>query len=283
MDDLEGNIPGSVMNKALAAQQQLKDYLTPKFIRAAEMTQNSEWTEECLIKGLFENDAFFDDGTYTVTDKVDQTIGLAFAAYDTSATSTSNLLYSMHKHPEETDVVRKAIMTHPQLSDKSTRLTMDMMKSCNELQCFVNESQRQFGIATVFIREVNDENGLQFGDYLIPDKTRLMVPIQWLHHGESSWTDPLEFRPSRFDKSQSKEERGDIGRYNHIPFATGLHKCLGIHLALLEMYMYTVLLLRDWEFEVDEEKMTQGQDVVGQMNLANGIPHFNVHLKLRRR
>ena len=110
-----------------------------------------------------------------------------------------------------------------------------------------------------------------------------MVPIQWLHHGESSWTDPLEFRPSRFDKSQSKEERGDIGRYNHIPFATGLHKCLGIHLAQLEMYMYTVLLLRDWEFEVDEEKMTQGQGVVGQMNLANGIPHYNVHLKLKRR
>ncbi len=108
--------------------------------------------------------------------------------------------------------------------------------------------------------------------------------------GDGSWSnDTLSFDPSRFDKSngRSKEDRGAIGRYNNVPFAFGLHKCLGMHLSLLEMKMYATLLLRDWDFQLDETKFEDCDDeekgkVINKMNM-NPLPHYNVHLKLNRR
>merc|ERR1712014_416906 len=73
-----------------------------------------------------------------------------------------------------------------------------------------------------------------------------------------------------------------IGSYNHIPFATGMHKCLGMHLAKLELRTYTTLLVRDWEFELDESKLDE-EGTVNRMNVTDSFPHYNVYLKLRRR
>merc|ERR1712087_304287 len=145
-----------------------------------------------------------------------------------------------------------------------------MLKSCNELECFIDESMRVHSFLTQMApRFVHDENGVEIGGYHIPKGMGLAIPIKFLHQGEGSWTDPLEFRPSRFDKSDGskKADRGSIGAYNHIPFATGLHKCIGIHLAMLEMRLYTTLLLRDWEFELDESKLTE-QGTINHLNLT---------------
>ena len=125
---------------------------------------------------------------------------------------------------------------------------------------------------------------MDFGGYLLPKGTGLSIPVKWLHFGEGSWTESDEFKPSRFDKSngRNKKDRGDIGRYNNIPFATGLHSCLGMNLALLQMKIYTVLLLRDWEFELDEDKLS-AEGIVNGMILTQSIPHYNVYLKMKKR
>ena len=139
-----------------------------------------------------------------------------------------------------------------------------------------------YGFAPMYTRNVYDENGLNFGGYLLPKGTTFGIPIKWLHFGEGSWTESMEFKPSRFDKSTglTNEQRGDIGKYNNIPFATGLHKCLGMNLALLEMKIYTVLLLRDWKFKFDENKLLNDDN---QINLSQSLPHFNVHLKMMKK
>jgi len=48
------------------------------------------------------------------------------------------------------------------------------------------------------------------------------------------------------------------------------------------MRTYAALLLRDWEFELDESKLEE-EGMVNHMDISNGPPHFNVHLKLRKR
>merc|ERR1711993_38178 len=139
-------------------------------------------------------------------------------------------------------------------------------------------------LPTMAPRSVQPEEGVVIGGYHLPKGTSVTIPIQYLMTGEGSWTDPLEFRPSRFDKSngESRADRGSIGSYNHIPFATGMHKCLGMYLAKLELRTYTTLLVRDWEFELDESKLDE-EGTVNRMNISMSTPHFNVYLKLRRR
>ena len=228
--------------------------------------------------------------------KVLNAVGLAMVAYDTTANTMSNMMYTMWKHPEETNAVREAIMADPVLSDPDTVFTLDALKGCDVLECFVHEMNRVHGIIPFFNRIVHDENGLDFGGYLLPKGTLIKIPVKWLHLGEGSWTESQQFKPSRFDKSSgSKAERGDLGRYNSIPFATGLHKCIGIHLALLEMRVYAALLIRDWNFELDEKKLNQSllqnaisyftkkDMVMNRVNLSRGLPHYNVYVKLNPR
>jgi len=177
--------------------------------------------------------------------------------------------------------VRQSILNHPELSKKDCAFSLDLLKSCNELECFIQEVMRTEPILPVLIsREVTEENGVELGGYHIPKGTPLNLPIRWLHQGEGSWSDSLEFKPSRFDKSDgaTKADRGGMGRYNNIPFATGLHSCLGKHLALLEIRMYTTLLLRDWDFEIDRTKLEE-EGLVAMKDASQGIPFYNVYLK----
>merc|ERR1719378_651724 len=252
---------------------------------AEQLTESETWDStfgddaNCLIRSLLENDAIFTKPDYTIADRVDFMGIIMGAAFETTATSMTNMIYSMWKNPEETEKLRKVIMAHPELSNPDTVFTFDMLKNCNELECFINESMRMHSILPVMApRYVHDEEGVVIGGYHLPKGTAVIVPVQYLMSGEGSWTDPLEFRPSRFDKSngESKADRGSIGSYNHIPFATGLH------LAKLELRTYTTLLVRDWEFELDESKLDE-EGTVNRMNVTDSFPHYNVYLKLRRR
>merc|ERR1712062_806115 len=258
---------------------------------AERLTETQTWDStfgddaDCLVRSLLENDAIFTLPGYGIKDHVDFMLLFVQAAFGTTASSMTNMIYSMWQNPEETEKVRKAIMAHPELSNPDTALTFDILKSCNEMECYINESMRVHSfLAALAPRVVYDEEGVVIGGYHIPKGMGIMIPMKFLMSGEGSWTDPQEFRPSRFDKSngESKADRGSIGSYNHIPFATGLHKCLGIHLAMLELRMYTTILLRDWEFELDESMLDE-EGTVNHMNLTQSFPHYNVYLKLRRR
>lgn len=289
--DIEGKDPDSEFSQILRAKDELNAILSDKYLEAEQLIASETWNDkygdaDCLLRGLLQNDAIFDPhGTYDVVDKVEFVQFLTAAAYETSATTLTNLVYCFWKYPEETEKVRQAILRHPQLSDPDTSLTFAMLKDCNELECFISEANRHYSVAPVMApREVVAEDGLDFGGTVIPKGTSLVIPIKWLHLSEDSWTEADEFKPSRFDKSdgRSKAERGDLGRYNNIPFATGLHKCLGQNLAMLELRMYSVLLLRDYEFELDES-MLSAEGTVNGLQTQQGTPHFNVYLKLNKR
>ena len=143
-------------------------------------------------------------------------------------------------------------------------------------------SSVSYGFVSFALRSVEEEHGLEFGDYFFPKGTGVLIPIRWLHLEEGGWTDPLEFRPSRFDRSPSKnkEDRGSIGRYNYIPFASGAHKCIGKSLAMSLLRTCAALLLRDWEFDLDENKLEE-EGTMYHLSCADGIPHFNIFLKLK--
>ena len=282
--------PHTIWAEALRAKDELNEFLGDKQIEAERLTATNSWDSiygedsKCLLRSMVENDAIFTMPDYTNYDRVDSLLFIAFAAYDTSATAMTNLIYSMWQNPKETEKLRAAILAHPQLSDPAVTFNFDLLKSCNEMECFINESMRFHAfIASPAPRIVYDEN-VEIGGYHIPKGTALIIPLQFLQKGEGSWADPLEFRPSRFDKSTGgkKADRGSIGTFNYIPFATGVHKCLGMYLAQMELRIFTTLFLRDWEFEIDESKFTE-EGTVNHMNVTHSFPHYNVYVKLKER
>merc|ERR1719203_1558149 len=99
------------------------------------------------------------------------------AAFGTTAFTMTNMIYAMWQNPEETEKVRKAIMAHPQLSNPDTVFTFDMLKNCNELECFINESMRMHNIVpSMATRYVHDEDGVVIGGYHLPKGTAVSIP-----------------------------------------------------------------------------------------------------------
>merc|ERR1712217_564326 len=274
--------PDNEWAAALRAKDVVNQYLQTKQLEMERLTETESWdstfgdNSDCLARSMLENDAIFTLPHYTIEDRADFMLNFVFAAFETTAGPLTNMIYTMWQNPEETEKVRKAIMAHPELSNPETIFTFEMLKNCNAMECFIKESMRMHSfLSTIAAREVHDEDGVEIGGYHLPKGTGTIIPSTFLMSGEGSWTDPMEFRPSRFDKSngESKADRGSIGSYNHIPFATGLHKCLGQHLAMMEMRMYTTLLLRDWEFELDESKFNE-EGTVNHKNLTQSFPHY---------
>jgi len=286
--DLEGKDPDSAFSKAKANRKTFREFLCPRYEEAERLTASNGWEEKygedsaSLLRMMLENDAIFDNGGKGDTAyKVDFLFVLVVAAFETSASTLTNLLFTFDRYPEETEKVRKAILNHPELSKQDCSFSNELLKSCTELECFIQECMRTDPIIPQMApREVADENGVELGGYLIPKGISFTIPIRWLHQGEGSWTESMEFNPSRFDKSNgaTKADRGDLGRYNNIPFATGLHSCLGKHLALLEIRMYTALLLRDWHFEIDRSKLEE-EGLVAMKDVSSFFTFYNVHLK----
>merc|ERR1712061_428640 len=130
-----------------------------------------------------ENGALVDHEDRTLYDRLQIVLGLVFAAYDTTATTIANLIYVMWKHPEETEKLRDAILAHPQLSNPNTVFSIDMLKSCTELDCFIHETQRQRNVVPMLLHGIIDPDGVEFGGINIPKGATIMIPTIWLHHG----------------------------------------------------------------------------------------------------
>lgn len=286
--DPEAKDLDSALTGQIDARKAFCKFLSTRYEDAERLTATDGWEEKygedstSLLRTMLEKDAIFDnEGKGDTMYKVESMFGIVIAAYETSAATLTNLLFFMDKYPEERERVRQSILNHPELSKKDCVFSLDLLKSCNELECFIQEVMRIQAIVPIMVpRKVTDENGVELGGYHIPKGTQLAIPIQWLHQGDGSWTESMEFNPSRFDKSDgaTKADRGDLGRYNNIPFATGLHSCLGKHLALLEIRMYTTLLLRDWDFEIDHSKLEE-EGLLNGKDVSGGFPFYNVFLK----
>jgi len=214
--------PDNEWAAALRAKDKVNQYLQTKQMEAERLTETESWdssfgdNSDCLARSMLENDAIFTLPHYTIEDRADFMLFFVFAAFETTASSLTNMIYTMWKYPEETEKLRKVIIAHPELSNPETAFTFEMLKNCNELECFINESMRMRNILPIMApRYVEDEEGVVIGGYHLPKGTAVVVPIQYLMSGEGSWTDPMEFRPSRFDKSngESRADRGSIGSY----------------------------------------------------------------------
>merc|ERR1719464_242219 len=233
---------------SIKARDDLNAFLCTKHLEAEQLTATKSWHHgNCLLRSLMENDGELVLSNYTLSDRVDSMMSMAFGSCDATAASLTNLVYSMWRHPEETGRVRADIDEHPNLSNANSVYT-----SSSEMECFIDESMRFDAMLA--------HNALRIG------------PVQT----DKADKDLLEFRPSRF---KVKGVKANPCSYMH--FEPGLHKFVGEYLTMLQMRNFMSMLLRDYDFQLDE-KMLSEMGTVNHLNLKD-YPFYNVYLKLNQR
>ncbi|XP_072033266.1 cytochrome P450 4F2-like [Amphiura filiformis] len=97
-------------------------------------------------------------------------------------------------------------------------------------------------------------------------------PLYGHHHNENNWQDVNAFKPERFSQENSR----DRPPYMFIPFSAGPRNCIGQHFAMQEMKVVLALLLRNFDFSIDEE----GPAVIKIHSIVLRALH-GIHLKIK--
>lgn len=132
------------------------------------------------------------------------------------------------------------------------------------LRQLVEESLRLHPPIWTFPRGAVDDD--EIGGYHIPAGSSLLIPPYAAHRDPANWDSPDEFRPERFCPAHPKPPR-----YAYLPFGGGARRCIGHHLATLEIQLTVAMLTQRYRFSVPP-----GQDVhpAGLVSLrpAGGLP-----------
>lgn len=173
-------------------------------------------------------------------DVINHMIFLMMAAHDTSTITLSTMLQFLGQHPEWQDRCREeslALGERPELAELDALVSVDLvMRECLRLRPPVPVVVRQT-VKDVVVLGVR-----------IPAETSVIVAAQFSHLRPELWTDPTSFDPDRFgpDRREDKSHR-----YAWEPFGGGVHKCLGMFFAGMEVktVMHHLLRTHTWSVE----------------------------------
>ena len=168
-----------------------------------------------------------EDGTGMDAKQIrDEAVTIFLAGHETTAITLSWTLYLLSQNPP----VEERLVREIQSASDVTRLPY--------LANVVNESMRLFPPAYAFGRESLEECSI--GGYLIPAGTTIFMS-PWVIHRDPRWfSDPLEFRPERWDGDFAKT----LPRFAWLPFGGGPRICIGNNFALMEAMLVLASILR---------------------------------------
>ncbi|MHB9757007.1 cytochrome P450 [Streptomyces sp. BYX5S] len=180
-----------------------------------------------------------DGERFTDEDVVNHMIFLMMAAHDTSTITTATILEHLGRHPQWQDRCRaEALALGPEP-------TMAELEGLESIDLVMREALRLRAPVPTLVRYAVKDTQVQ--GVRIPAGTDVLVGVQFTHFMEEYWTNPTAFDPDRFGPER-REDRSH--RYAWEPFGGGVHKCIGLYFAGLEIKAIMHRLLRTHEWTV---------------------------------
>ncbi len=193
---------------------------------------------------------------------------LLFAAHDTTAGATSHMMMYLAK-PEHQALQEKLREQCFALGKENP--SMADLDAYTDLENAVLEATRLHPAVTTIQRRTTRD--VRIGDRDIPAHTMLMNMSQWVHHSPEFWTDPDRYDPDRFSDDR-REHKGHS--FQFLPFGGGAHKCIGMHVAIMNAKLMFHHMLRRYRFE-----LVPGYDCKCQV-LPLPFPNKELPLKVSR-
>ena len=191
-------------------------------------------------------------------------IFLLMAAHDTTTITLSSMAYHLATHPEWQERAREESIAAGDVDydgvlalDVLDRVMKESMRLCSPVPTLPRVAVRDTAIA----------------GFHIPAGSFVSVSPYMNHYLPELWPDPTRFDPDRFAPDR-REDRSH--RLAFEPFGAGVHKCIGMHFAGIQVRAVFHELLRSYRWSVPP-------DYVWPLDLtALPLPRDGVPVKLER-
>jgi sterol 14-demethylase len=163
---------------------------------------------------------------------------LTWAGHETTTGHLSWALIDLLRHPHEVDRVRHE---QREILDGERPLTMQQVHSLHHLSRALHETERLHPVAFVMARQATKE--IDLDGYTIPKDAMVLISPWLTHRMAQTYPAPDAYRPDRYaDNPRAMQEL--------IGFGGGVHRCLGVHFAYLEMTVVLTRLLQRYDLHL---------------------------------
>ncbi|MEM9088651.1 MAG: cytochrome P450 [Cyanobacteria bacterium P01_F01_bin.53] len=260
-----------------SARHYIEDFLTP-YVDAALQQRDQPCSENGTDKEA-------DSGTpsmltkiaakesrYTRETLLSESLEILIAGTDTTAHSLS---FAVGELTLNTRVLNKARSIVDEAWAKHGEFSLNTLKDLTYIRAIVKETLRLYSVASGST-SLETTRPTTIEGMTLPIGTKISWSMQAAGREPKIYPNPTEFMPERWLDGTKESPSVPM-----IDFGSGLHRCLGEHLAMLEATMMLAQLLHNFEWELVNgraslEKLQQNLLIYP----ADGMP---VRLKARRR
>ena len=233
MSKLRLRIPGLEFHRGLVGREFMRRYFSGML--AARRAGGGDDMFSRLCRAESEDGARLSD-----PDIVDHMIFLMMAAHDTTTSTLTSMTYELAKHPAWQERVREESRALG-----GDALAFDDLEKLEALTWVTKETMRRYPPLPVIPRVALDD--FEFGGYRIPAKSMVVIAPIHTHYMPEWWDEPGRFDPERFAPSRAEDQR-----HTHawVPFGGGVHLCLGMHFAEVQIKSIMHQLVQRYRWSV---------------------------------
>jgi retinoid hydroxylase len=206
-----------------------------------ERAARGDFEQSTDVLSLLLNTVDEDGNKFTETQVINQAIGFLFAGHDTTSSLMSWLLFELGNSPEWLQRLRdecQQVMGNNLVSISQLRQLPNMTNA-------IKEGERMYPPAFVISRMATED--IEYGGYLIPAGWYVFIFPQLTHRLPEIYKEPDSFDPDRFAPPREEDKKQP---YSLIGFGGGVHSCVGIELAQMEMKIILSTLLHKYDWTV---------------------------------
>ncbi len=191
----------------------------------------------------------------------DESVSIFFAGHETSANALTWTMYLASTHP---GVLEK-------LREEADRVIGDRLPTVEDVPkleyaaAVLRETMRLYPPGWIYGRVAERDDVLR--GHRIRKGDMLGICPLVAHRLPESWPDPERFDPERFVGEKTNSNRD----FTYIPFGSGPHMCIGIHLALAEMAIVLAMIVRRTTLVVEHPETVRMQSTI-TLQVAGGLP-----------
>jgi retinoid hydroxylase len=242
VDSLNGVVkwdnPLTMHGRGQAARRQIFDYVG-QIIR--ERATQGDLEQSTDVLSLLLNTIDEDGNRFTETQVINQAIGFLFAGHDTTSSLMSWLLFELGNSP----TWRQKLRAEQQQVMGDHPIALSQLRQLPNLTNTIKEGERMYPPGFIICRMATAD--IEYAGYLIPAGWYVCIFPMMTHRLPEIYQNPDTFDPDRFAPPREEDKKQP---YSLIGFGGGVHSCIGVELAQMEMKVILSTLLQKYDWTV---------------------------------